>query len=223
MPFNALDIIIFAIIAISAYVGYRRGLLRAVYKIVSFFMAIFVAWRFYFPVARVLRETELFRIIQDGVANAINLEAAMAEHNTGVIDNLPIPVVLQGLLNTNNTPSMHELLQVNTLETYITGFFANMIINGIAILVVFFLTIIAMYLVGLLLDFVSMLPVIDTINRIGGFIFGLGLSVGGIWLVLVFCGLFVISIYPQVQHYLDYSWVAQRMFEITLPQLANVA
>lgn len=219
---NALDIVIFAVIAIAAFWGYRRGLLRTVYRLVSFFVAAFLARQFYFPVARWLRESELYDIVQEGIAQAINLEALVAQHGAGAIDNLPIPGALQGLLHTNNNSNMFELLQVHTLEEYIAGFFANMVMNGLGILLVFVLALLALAVVGKLLDIISVLPVIGTINSVAGLLFGVIVSLIIIWVSLIFCGLFVIAVYPEVQPILDNSWVAQRLFEITLPQLARV-
>jgi uncharacterized membrane protein required for colicin V production len=139
-----------------------------------------------------------------------------------LIDSLPLPLILQNMLHSNNTPNMFELLQVATLEEYIAGFFTNMAINGIAILAVFLLTLLALTFIGIALDIVAKLPVIRTLNRLGGLIFGLAMSAVIVWFALVIIALFVVSAHPMVSQMLEGSWITQRLFELTLPQLAMV-
>jgi len=224
---NTLDVAILAIIALCAIAGYRRGLLRAVYRLVAFFAAIFIAHTLYPFVARALRQTVLLPRIQEGISDALNLESVFYEHATArgaeVIDSLPIPDILQTLLHSYNTPSMFEMLQVTTVEEYVSGFFANIAINGIAILIVFALTLVVLVLVGNVLDIVSSLPVIRIVNCIGGVIFGVTVGAVIIWLGLVITVLFVAGAEPAVYAMLEGSWIAQWLFELTLPQLTVVA
>ncbi|MCL1786565.1 MAG: CvpA family protein [Defluviitaleaceae bacterium] len=223
---NPLDIVILAIVALCAIAGYHKGLIRTVYRLVSFIVAIILARQLYPHVARTLRQTALFPTIRDGIAHAMNLEGFVTEqttmHTTNLIDNLPLPGVLQNMLHSHNTPSMFELLQVATLEEYVAGFFANMVINGLAILAVFALTMLALTFIGYALDIVSKLPVIRTLNRIGGFLFGVLISAVIIWVGLVLMALFVVAAHPMVSQMLEGSWITQRLFELTLPQLAMV-
>ena len=225
---NALDIVILAVIALCAIVGYRKGLIRTIYRLVAIFVAIFVARQLYPYVARALRQTMLLPQIQDAIANILNLESLFSNHASArgaeVIDALPIPAFLQYMLHTNNTPSMFEVLQVATVEEYISGFFANIVINGISILLVFALTMIALAVIGYILDIVSKLPVIRTLNNFGGLVFGVIISGVIIWLGLVIAAvLFATGANPTVFALLEGSWIAQRLFEATLPQLASVA
>jgi len=223
---NPLDIIILAIVALCAIAGYHKGLIRTVYRLVSFFVAVIVARQLYPHVARVLRQTELFPTIQSAIARAMNLEDFVAEQATAagteVINNLPLPSILQNLLLSYNTPNMFELLQVATIEEYIAGFFANMVINGLAILAVFLLTMLALTFIGYALDIVSKLPVIRTLNRIGGFLFGIVMSAVIVWIALVLVALFVVTANPMISDMVEGSRIAQWLFERTLPQLAAV-
>ncbi|MCL2287403.1 MAG: CvpA family protein [Firmicutes bacterium] len=223
---NPLDIVIVAIVALCAIAGYHKGLIRTVYRLVSLFVAMLVARQLYPYVARALRQTELFPTIRDGIARAMNLEGFFADqtaaYSVDIIDNLPLPGILQRILHSYNTPNMFELLQVATIEEYIAGFFANMVINGISILAVFALTMLALTFIGYALDIVSMLPVIRTLNRIGGLVFGVIMSAVILWFGLVLVALFATTAHPMINEMLEGSWIAQRLFEITVPQLITV-
>lgn len=223
---NTLDIIIIAIIVICAILGYRKGLLRAVYRLVSLVIAVFIARLIYPYVARFLGQTQLLLTVQDSITNTMNMQGIFNEslYNRGseMIDTLPIPGALRTILHTNNTPYMFETLQVATMEEYISGFFANMIINAIAIVLVFVITLIALYIIGQVLDIVSKLPVINFINQLGGLIWGAVASTVFVWLCLVIVSLLAINMPPDFVVQLEGSGIVQWMFESTLPQLANV-
>jgi len=222
---NALDIVILGIIALCTIVGYNKGLIRAVYRLASFVIALFIAYQIYPYVARVLRQTFLFPAMQRGIASFMNLETRVADYvapqGAEMIDSLPIPVILQSLLHSFNTPEMFETLHVATMEEYISGFFANIAINGVAIVLVFVITLVALSIVGAMLDIVSKLPIINTVNRVGGAILGIAASGAAIWFALVVVVLFATSDNPVVYNALDGSWVARQLFERTLPQLAR--
>jgi len=209
---NALDFAILAIIALSAYFGYKKGLIRTVYRLVSFFIAIFIARRLYPYVARALHQTTLFAIIEERIAVALNLEGMRGLY---IIDDLPIPRFMQTMLHNNNTPDMFELLQVDTIENYVSSFFANMVLNGIAALAVFALTLIVLAVIGYALDLVSRLPVINFVNRFCGLLFGFIISVAVIWLCLI---VLVLAGGADLHGLLDSSWLASRLLEATLPQ-----
>ena len=221
---NHIDIILAAILLLFAIFGYRRGLVKTLYRLVSFFIAIFIAWTLYPHVADFLRQTALFPTIQNAIANTLNLEEYVrnqaATGSAAIIDNLPLPAALQQLLHNNYNPDMFEILRVSTLEEYISGFFANIIINAIAIVAVYLLTIIILTVVGAALDIVSKLPVINTLNRLSGFV--VGLILGG---VVIWLGLMVIIIFAASNnwgwiYYLEHSAIAGWLLGATLPQLA---
>lgn len=223
---NILDIVLIAVIAAFAVAGYQKGLIRTVYRAVSFFASIFIAWILFPHVARILRQTGLFASIQEGVARGLNLEGffydQLATRGAYVIDTLPVPAILQSLLHANNTQNMYDLLQVHTIEGYVAGFIANIALNGIAILIVFVVTMILLHVVGKLLDIVSHLPVLDTINSVGGLLIGLAVSLTIIWLGVIVAALFFTSAYENVYTLITGSWLARVLLEIALPHLVTV-
>jgi len=224
---NRVDLIIIIVVAIFALIGYRKGLVQTAYRLISFFAAMFIAWQLYPHVARFLRGTALFPAVQNMISNALNLDEFIYDHaqarGAAIIDALPLPSAVQQLLHTNNTPAMFEVLQVSTIEEYISGFFANIVINGIAILAVYLLTLLALTIVGGMLDIVTRLPVINTLNRIGGFLFGLILGGIIVWVGLIAVVLFAAGSNPEWFAMLEASAVAQWMLRTSLPQLASVS
>jgi len=225
---NALDFGILAILALCAWGGFYRGLIRTVYRLVSFFVALFLAYQLYPHVSSFLRGTELFPVISGGISRALNLETVIYEHAVGrggeIIDSLPLPSAIANLLHANNTPDIYAFLQVATIDEYISGFFANMIINAIAILVVFALATIALAIVGAALDVVGMLPVISTLNHAGGLAVGVIMGALLVWIVLLLMTpLFATGAHHAVYDLLQESIIARWLFdnEFLLPRLAE--
>jgi len=225
---NLIDLGVLILVALCAFAGYKRGLIRTVYRLVSFFIAMFLANQLYGPVARLLRNTSLFPTIQNSIKNALNLENVTMEHTANrsfeIIESLPLPENLREMLHNNNNTNMHELLQVGTIEDYISGFFANMVINGIAIVAVFLLVFVGLSIAGVALDIVSKLPIINTFNRAGGLIFGLLL--GGVitWISLVIMSLlFASGQNVEMFEMMQGSFVARWVLDSMMPQLINVS
>jgi len=228
---NVLDLAVLALVALCAFAGFRRGLIRTVYRLVSFFIAIFLATRLYAPVARLLRDSPLYTSIQNSIARALNLEGVVG--NLGgqamarpmeVIDSLPLPLSMRERLHTYNTPDMYELLRVGTIEDYISGFFANMAINGIAIVAVFILVLLILSIAGAALDIVAKLPVINTFNNLGGLAVGLALGVALAWIAIVVMTMFFATgananMYELMEGSLFTRWVMDSM----MPQFTAVA
>ena len=223
---NALDIIILCIIALCGLIGYRRGLIRTVYRIVSLFIALIIARMLYPHVARLLHQTAIFPALQDRIARALNLEGAVNRHTTErgeeIIGNLPLPEMFQSLLHYNNRPDMFALLRVATIEDYITSFFANMVINGIAMLIVFVLVLIILSVIGGMLDIVSMLPIISSINRAGGLVIGLAMGAAVAWVGLFALTLFATGANPNLHDLIEGSSIAQWLPDRTLSHFTEV-
>lgn len=213
---NLIDIAIFVILGLCAWGGFRRGLIRTVYRLVSFFVALFLAHQLYPHGAAFLRSTALFPAIRNSIARAMNFESVFNEHIVGVglIDQLPLPDALRALLHANNTPDMFALLQVATVEEYIAGFFANIVVNAMALLAVFILVMIGLSIAGYALDIVAMLPVISTLNRAGGLALGLVMGMILVWVgVLVMTIFFATGTHPDMYDLMQGSVVTRWIFE----------
>jgi len=221
---NMLDLGIIVIIALCALMGYKRGLIRTVYRLVSFFIAIFLANLFYPYVARFLRGTNLFTGIQNRVQAQLGLGDFVTEHaanrQTEIIDSLPLPASLRDFLQTRFNPDIHGLLRVDTVEEYISAFFADIAINGIALFVVFLMVLFALSIIGGFLDIVGRLPIIRTFNNLGGLVVGIALGVGIAWLGLaVMSMLFVGGANSDVYEMVQGSLFATLFPEFVLPRL----
>ncbi|MCL2378496.1 MAG: CvpA family protein [Defluviitaleaceae bacterium] len=219
---NALDISMLIVLAIFAIMGYRRGLVLTVYRFVSFFAALFLAIRLHPFVSRVLRDSFVYDGIRGMIADSPNLEAAFREYapspGIGVaiqeretINALPVPGPLRELMYNNNTPDMRDILRVGTLEEFVAGFLANIVINVISLFIVFILVFLILKFAGSALRIVDKLPVVASVNRMGGLLSGALLGAGVVWLglaaVTVFFSTGTSAVYSLVQGSSVVGWL----------------
>jgi uncharacterized membrane protein required for colicin V production len=220
---NILDFAVIALVALCAIAGYRKGLILTVYRLVSLFIAIFLAHTLYPYVARFLRESALFYGIQSAVKSGMNIGGFVTEYapewQREILEGLPLPATLRGLLHTHVEPDFHRILRVDTLEQYVSAFFANIAINGIAILAVFVLVIIILQIIGVALDIVGKLPIIGTLNNFGGLAFGAIMGVGIAWLCIVVLSMFFAT-NPEIGELVEGSLIVNRVTDSVLPWLA---
>ena len=215
---NILDLIIIGVIALCALNGFRRGLIKTVFRFISFFAAIFLAGRLYPLISRILRETPLYASLTEAVKNSLGLQSFFRDSaqmsQAELFNNLPFPQGLLDMLTKNNNFDMYELLRVSTVEDYIGGFFANIILNIIAMAAVFFAVLIIMSIIGGVLDIVGKLPVINTFNRAGGLAAGLLIGTAVTWLLLAAASLlFATPANEGINQLVEGSLIAKKMFD----------
>ena len=200
---NALDFGVLAVLAICAIIGYRRGLVLTVYRLVSFAIALFLAIRLHPFITRALRGSFVYEGIRERIARSDSFETVFrsyaytpaqfgneAVRDGSFINALPLPQPMRDMLYNNNTPDIRELLRVGTLEDFVAGFFANIVLNVISMLIVFVLVLVILKLIGRVLNIVDKIPVIASFNRAGGLAAGVLIGVGIAWLGLTVVTMF---------------------------------
>ena len=223
---NSVDIGVIVVVALCALGGYRRGLIYSVYKLVSFFVAVFFAWMLYSPIAEFIRQTFVYDWLKNAIARALDLEGFLetaAQRGQSLIDTLPLPYIVQGVLHENNNARMFQILRVSTIEDFVAGFFANMIIMALAIVIVFACVMAILSFVGGLIDIVGRLPIIRTINAAGGLavgiLFGIAFSGLALFLLNVF---FSTGAHPSIMEALQGSRFGNWVFYSLLPGFFGV-
>ena len=206
------DIIVIGILALCLYIGWKRGLILTLYRLVSIVVAIFLASRLFPIVAQWLRETPLYSGLKSYIINAMGMEYAVNEQATrvysDVLANLPLPEVFRSNL-AGITPDAYALLNISTIEAHIGSYLAGIAINILSITLVFLIVLFLMRLLAGALDIVGRLPVIRTFNKLGGLAVGLLKGVIIVWVGMTLMSLFFINpARPELLELLEASTVA---------------
>ena len=217
---NIIDVAIITIFLLFALMGYVRGLVLMAINLVSIFVAMFLSYLLYPYMGNLLRQTPLYEWLQETITSNISFRDMVPESIGGVdypsiIGSLPLPDSLRESLESLNTPDIYDMLRVSSVEGYVGGFIANMILQIISMALVFLLVMIAMKLLGGILDTVCKLPVLNIVNKTGGMIFGALIGLITIWaFVMVITALGPMM--PQAREYMEGSAMANWFAENNL-------
>lgn len=182
--------ILLIVLAIFAIQGFRKGMVRTAVSMV-FFIIVIVSTSWLNPyVGDFIREkTNWQKEIQEGCKEIFFQEIEEQielpiDLQTEFIGELPLPEAMKEKLVENNNTEVYRQLAVESFADYLSGYVAYGIVNGIAFVVSFIITIIIVKLILYAVDILTELPVVGTLNRVGGAV--LGLAQGVLWMWVVF-------------------------------------
>jgi uncharacterized membrane protein required for colicin V production len=203
-PYLIIDLIILVIIAFFALRGLKKGLVMAVAGAVIFIVALVGA---YFAVGMFSPRVE--SVIEPSIRNWVENRASerLTDAVDGGIGGITDSMLFDALqkfgfgegqasqISGNVSDRIGQTGQsiTHALTTALTATLANIITFVIA----FLLIMAALHLAARLLDTIVKLPLLNTINKLGGFVGGTLQGVVIVW-IIVYCLRFVGVISPEV-------------------------
>lgn len=169
-----LDLIIIGILAISTWLGYKKGLTKSLLKIFSFVIAIVVSVVLFRPIANiVVSQTDFVDIIQNTISSTFKseekefLEEGGQENNKEEsIEHSIFYSYIENKIIESASEAKDYAIEVASKEIAIG------IIN-IAVFIILFIAIrVALIFVKALADLITKLPVVKQFDETGGGIFG---------------------------------------------------
>ena len=157
-----LDIVIVAIIALSIFLGYRKGLVKIAVKLCAFLIAIIVSIVFYKPVSNIIiSNTQLdekieSKIIENGsieVKGQETREDAQKQKNESFLENV------QGHIEETVAETQNELVKKAAKEI------SGRLINIIVMVGLFIITRLILILLVLISDVITNIPIIKQFNK----------------------------------------------------------
>ena len=160
------DLIIVAIILLSTFLAYRKGLITLAIQFVTVIIAIVLTLLLYKPVSNVIIN---ITGIDEAIQNAILEEANDIMTNDKEGANQVVETIQNNML-----PETARTISVNIIE-------------GAVILILYIVIRIALKFVTALANLVAKLPILNQLNRLGGIIYGVlrGLLIVYVLLLLV--------------------------------------
>ena len=143
-----IDLIVLAVIALFTFLGYKQGLVKAAIKILSFLIAIVVAFALYKPVSNlIINNTSIDDNIKNGIVERIGLEE---NEKVEIEDSFTNKMLGEA----NNT--VLEVANTFTVKLIETG----------VLLILFILIKIALKFISALTDLITKLPILKQINKL---------------------------------------------------------
>lgn len=159
-----IDIFILAVLTICTLLGFKRGLSKSIFKIISFVLAIILTFILYKPVSNiVIEKTQINERMKNSIIKQFNKDEKdeTKDTNNGMLGNISESI--------KNTTEETKDMIVEQTATEIS----NKIIDvGIAILL-FLLIRIILLIVMAALSIIINLPLIKQVDKAGGIIYGI--------------------------------------------------
>ncbi len=150
-----IDIIILFIIALTTFIGYKKGLIKVAFKLVSFVLAIIISIVLYKPISSfIINKTT----IDDNLESTISQRLSSSDTTKDEKENI-ISSYYSDIKNYSTNAMAHSI--------------SIAIINIGCILVVFIISNIILLLFKFSGDLIAKLPIIKQFNSAGGFLYGL--------------------------------------------------
>lgn len=187
------DLIILGILAICVLLGYLKGLTGALLKIVSFVLALVIAFVLFKPVSNfVIQNTNWDENLEASIREIVVKEEATTDEEQDVEQGMP--EVITDYINTTVENAANDAKEAIVDAT--ARNVALTIINVATWIALFLVARIALILVKGLANILTSLPVIKQVDKLGGVIYGAIEA-----LVIIYGLLAIVSfVSPMIQH-----------------------
>ncbi len=217
-----LDIFILVILLIFAVIGSKRGIIDTILTLLSSVGALILSFMVYPVVNSILKITPLYSRINEWISykvSNINFGAGIRTQGKAITDNITwLPEFISESLVKNNNTEVYKVLGVQNIVDYVSISITNIVVAMLALLITWF--ILKCVLVGslrMLGNIVAKLPVISSLNHIGGFCIGGMKGLITFWIVaLIVPCVIAIPAYQDLETYIQASVLFKWLYENNL-------
>ncbi len=174
-------VIVLGIIILNAMIGRKVGLIKIIFSIFSFIIALILTVWISPTVNGMLNNNETFyEKASQKVEDMLFKEQVETKDEDDVIEGLPLPKSIKESLQKNKDK------QEANIKSYITSHVTGIVINALAFVLTFVVVFIGLWVISIALSIISKLPILNQLNKMAG------LLVGGLQGVIVVWILFVL-------------------------------
>ena len=178
---NWLLIIVLGIIIINALIGRKVGLIKIIFSLFSFILALILTAWISPSINGILKNNEVFyEKAEQKVEDMLFKEQPETTNEEDIIEGLPLPKSIKESLRENK-----EKQEIN-IKSYITTHVTDIVIKSLAFVLTFVVVFVGLWVISIALNIISKLPILHQINKLAG------LLVGGLQGVLVVWLLFIL-------------------------------
>lgn len=195
MGMNILSWAALALLVIFAFNGLRRGLIMTVFSTFTMVVAIAVAVNISPYVSQTWQNTAFFDRVSQHVEKTLfgedeDPEDGMDADQAAAIQELPLPAAVKKALLENNNEQIYSALGITAFRSYVARYLTCLMINALSFILVFAACIIVLRIVASCLNIISYLPVLHSMNKLGGLLMGLLNGLVILWIVCIAATIF---------------------------------
>lgn len=181
-----IDLIVIAILLLSTFLGYKKGLIGVAFKIVSFIIAIIITLILFKPISNfVINNTPLAQTIENTIVEKLStqeVEEGKIKKEESDLPNVIVDYINEGITQTVNETkdNVIKIVAKNLTQTAI---------DLIVMLGIFIITRLLLIFAKAILEAVAEIPFIKQFNEIGGIIYGIIRGLLVIYIILAITSL----------------------------------
>ncbi len=192
------DVIVIAIIALCTFIGYKQGLVKSAIKILSFFIAIIVAFVLYKPVSMlIINKTSIDDSIKNTMIEKIKPDGIEQDEEISLEQSTPLSIIDNATKTT-----IEEIADAFTIK----------LIETVTLLVIFIAVKIALKFVTALTDLITKLPILKQVNKTGGIAYGIIKGVIIVYTILAVVYLVAPLLNKSVSENIDKSYITKTLY-----------
>ena len=187
---NWLTIAVILFLIVEVLIGLKRGFVKMALSLLAVVIALMITSAVGSYVKDMLTEYTSWQSgIQESIQNSFDtyledqLNILEPEQENALLDQLPIPDVLTGILKENNNSSVYEKLGVDSLTNYVSFYLADMVMTAIAYVITFISILILLKIVFHFLNLVTRVPGLRQLNSVAGGILALAQGLILLWVL----------------------------------------
>ncbi len=186
-----IDIVILAILGLSIGIAYKQGLVNVIFKMITFFLALIIAFALYLPVTNfVVSNTQIDDNIKGFIVD--NFKGKEDEGQQVKSEDINTSQVVQKYIK-----SYTDDVKNNGIEK-VAEELSVIVIKVVAFVGIFAVARMALYFVKLFANLIAKLPLIKEFNKAGGLIYGVVRGFIIVWAILAVIAI-AIPINPNIQ------------------------
>ncbi|MBQ9827646.1 MAG: CvpA family protein [Lachnospiraceae bacterium] len=222
MEINYVLIASIAIVALSTYIGFRKGLLLTVYSAGAMLIAIALAYILMPYGTKLLKQTGIYDVVYEKVNDAVNDVMGSGDtDNKGeqaeAIDSMEVPGYTKDVLHDNNNSKVYDMMESTGFRDYVDNSVTIMIMNAISALIIFLVIFIIIRIIGMFLKFLRDVPIIHGVDRTGGMLLGFLRGMLILWIACVVIAMIPTTpagkyIFDQIEKSSVLTWIYDNNF-----------
>lgn len=165
-----IDLVVIALVLLSTFLGYKKGLIGVAFKILSFLIAIAITLILYRPIAGfIIDNTPIAKNIESTIVE--KLSSSKIEEGEIQTESTDLPNVVVNYINGQISKTVN-----NTKDEIVANVSKDLsenIVNVCVLIGLFIITRIALIFAKVLLEAVAELPIVKQFNEAGGTIYGI--------------------------------------------------
>lgn len=178
-------IIVLGIIILNALIGRKVGLVKIVFSLFSFIIALILSVWISPLVNGMLKNNETFyEKASQKVEDMLFEEQEETSNQEDIIEGLPLPRSIKESLQENKAK------QEANIKTYIIGHVTDIAINALAFVLTFVILFVGLWVLSIALNIISKLPILNQLNKLAGLLVGGLQGVVVVWILFILITVF---------------------------------